>query len=1111
MSMDNYKEQLALLNPEQRSAVEHTEGPVLVIAGPGTGKTQLLSTRAAYILQNTDAKAHNILCLTYTESGEFAMRQRLVNIIGQKAYNITISTYHGFGSELINRFPEHFSDSNDLIAVDALGIHSIVSKLIEKLPYDNPLKKSEYYIKDVITTISDFKKALLKPSNVRTIAKSNAKFIKQTSTLTKEVLSSVNRIGKNSLPAFIDLYHKTKNLVTNKDRTGIHSLSKIWQTELQEAIENAQALNKTTPLTEWKNNWLERDDNGLFVVQGKYSADKLMALADIYDSYLKELEKQGLFDYDDMILRAIEGLRTNKALRFSLQEQYLYVMLDEFQDTNGAQLELIKLLTDSPVYEGTPNVLAVGDDDQAIYSFQGADYSHMTTFKNLFRDTRVICLTKNYRSHHQILETAHNISSQIETRLHKSMENVNKILTAESSNMPAKAHIERHEFKSDVAQFAWVTKQIQHLIKLGVNPSEIAILAPKHKFLEPILPYLAKAKIPVRYEKREDILSDPKVIQIIKMCQLVIAMKNNDLAQADSLWPEILSYDFWQFDTKDIWDLSWQANDSRISWTSLIMKSDKFSQVGLFFFQLSNICAIETLESILDYITGNKGIVISKDEKVPFVSPYFESNFGAQAEIHKRQDYWDLLSNLTVLRQHLREHRGISKRQLYLNDLINFVDEHISADIKLLNTSPYHEQSDSVQIMSAYKAKGLEFEAVFMLACIDEVWGSKAKSQSSKIPLPKNLLHIRYSGASDDEKLRLLFVAITRAKHRLYMTSYANNYSNRPTTRVKYFNEIDKDSAIVSEILPISKQKVTRTDVDQPTIEDLSSYWADTHLKLVQDVHFKDLLIPRLQRFLLSPTNLNAFTDVVYGGPKYFFTNTLLKFPSAPTPAGEFGNSIHEVIEWIHIQNIKNNHLPTKSKILKKFDDSLSQKNISNNDHKLLLERGRQCLETLINQKSSQFHASDIHEYNFKNEGVLVGPAHLTGKIDKMIIDKDSRTITIIDFKTGKSFNKWKSGELKLHKYKQQLYFYKLLVEGSYTFSDYKVTDAYLQFVEPNENGKIVDLHVNFNSKDLKRTRDLVIAVWKHVQALNLPDINNYKKDLSGTLQFEDDLIKNSP
>jgi DNA helicase-2/ATP-dependent DNA helicase PcrA len=1109
--MDEYDKQLKALNPEQLLAVKQTEGPVLVIAGPGTGKTQLLSTRAAYILQNTDAKPHNILCLTYTESGEFAMRQRLVNIIGQKAYNITISTYHGFGRELISRFPEHFSDSNDLVAVDDLGINAIISQIIAELPYDDPLKKSDFYIKDVISAIGDFKKALLKPDDIQKIVKSNVDFIDKTSDITRDVLSSVKRIDKKSISAFRSLHEKTKSIDETKKLPSSSSLAKLWKIELREAIENAEELNITSPLTEWKNNWLERDEDGLFVVAGNNSADKLSSLAGIYRKYLDELERQGLFDYDDMILRAINGLKTNKALRFTLQEQYLYVMLDEFQDTNGAQLELIKLLTDSPIYEGTPNVLAVGDDDQAIYSFQGADYSHMSTFKQLYKNTRVICLTKNYRSHADVLETAHNISSQIETRLHNDMADVNKVLTAESKNLPKDALVQRHEFKSDIAQFAWVTKQIQSLIKSGVNPKEIAILAPKHKFLEPILPYLAKAKIPVRYEKREDILSDPKIVQIIKMSQLVMAIRDNNMDIASSLWPEVLSYDFWQIDTEDIWRLSWQASDSRQAWTPLIIESPKFKTIGLFFVQLANICAIETLESVLDYLTGNATLSLNNTDVKIYVSPYFEYNFGAQAKTDNRQDFWDLLSNLTVLRQHLRDHRGVNKRQLYLTDLIDFVNKHISAEIKILNTSPYHEQSDSVQIMSAYKSKGLEFEAVFMLACIDEVWGSKARSQSSKIPLPKNLSHIRYSGATDDEKLRLLFVAMTRAKHQLYLTSYVSNYSNRPTTRVKYFNEIETSDEVVSKILPTTKQNIRRTNAEEPTIEDLSSYWADTHQKLAHNLHFKDLLTPRLERFQLSPTNLNAFTDLEYGGPNYFFTNTLLMFPSAPTSAGEFGNVIHEVIEWIHIQQVNSKKLPSMDKILDRFKSTLSQKNISNTDHQLLIKRGEKCLRAYLSQKLAEFTPTDLHEFNFKNEGVLVGPAHLTGKIDKMIIDKENRTISIVDFKTGKSYNNWKSNEIKLHKYKQQLYLYKLLVEGSYTFAEYKVNDAYLQFVEPNDKGKIVDLHVDFDSTELKHTRDLAIAVWKHIHALSLPDVDKYDKSLKGVLEFETDLIKNSP
>lgn len=1108
LSMTEFEKQFGKLNPEQKKAVEQTEGPVLVIAGPGTGKTQLLSTRAAYILQNTDAGAHNILCLTYTESGAFAMRQRLVNIIGQKAYNITISTYHAFGSELINRFPEHFSNANEMTAVDDLGIHSILSKIIGKLPYDNPLKKSEFYIRDIINSIGDCKKALLTPGALRAVANSNIEFIEAVSKLTKKHLASITRIDKKSIIAFEKLAKETATTEANQRVSNTRNMQELWQEQLETALNDVTECGKTTPLTEWKNTWLEKDSSGVFIPTGKSTANKLIALAGIYESYLIELQKQGLYDYDDMILQAIDGLKSNKGLRYTLQEQYLYIMLDEFQDTNGAQLELVKLLTDSPVYEGKPNILAVGDDDQAIFSFQGADYSHMATFASIYKNPAVITLTKNYRSHTDILHTAHNISSQIEERLHHKMEGIDKFLTAENKELPKRADIERHEFKSDVAQFAWVTNQITKLIKAGTNPEEIAIIAPKHKYLEPIVPYLAKAGVPVRYEKRENILNDPAIMQIIRMSQLVSVMKSGNSKIADEIWPEVLSYDFWEIPTEAIWKLSWKARETKSSWIDIIMSDKALKPIGLFFMRLGNISTNEMLESIMDFLIGTASLSFHEKDIASYTCPYFQYYFGDKAQDSKQKDFWDLLSNLTVLRQHLRAHRGSSGRQLYIDDFINFVDEHREADIKILNTSPYHESSQAVQIMSTYKAKGLEFEAVFMLACIDEAWGSKASSQNAKVPLPANLAQIRYSGATDDEKLRLLFVAITRAKHRLFMTSYTNTYANRPTSRLKFFDEVERDGSPYSEILPTESQKIHQTDSNLPSIEDLSSYWADRHIELSRDVRFKDLLAPRLERFQLAPTNLNSFTDLIYGGPKEFFLNTILRFPSAPTPAGEFGDAVHATIEWLHLELKQTKMIPNLTETNKQFSAELSKRNLSESNYELMKNRGEACLKAFLEQKSDSFGPDDLHEFDFRKEGVLLGPAHLTGKIDKMIVDKQNKTIAIVDFKTGSSYKSWKAGDPKLHKYKQQLYMYKLLVEGSYTFTDYSVTDAYLQFVEPDDEGNIIDLHLEFDSLELKRTRDIAIAVWKRIQKLDLPDVTKYDKSIKGIKSFEDYLIE---
>ena len=128
--MGSYEEALAGLNKAQLEAVKQIDGPVLVIAGPGTGKTQLLTTRIAHILATTDTLPQNILCLTFTESGAQTMRDRLAGMIGQAAYDVTISTYHAFGSELIRRYPDYFADDPNLQPVDDLGIDNIFREII---------------------------------------------------------------------------------------------------------------------------------------------------------------------------------------------------------------------------------------------------------------------------------------------------------------------------------------------------------------------------------------------------------------------------------------------------------------------------------------------------------------------------------------------------------------------------------------------------------------------------------------------------------------------------------------------------------------------------------------------------------------------------------------------------------------------------------------------------------------------------------------------------------------------------------------------------------------------------------------------------------------------
>ena len=1103
------------LNVAQKKAVDQIDGPVLVIAGPGTGKTQLLSARVANILKQTDTLAQNILCLTFTDNAAANMRDRLTKFIGQDSYNVCISTYHAFGAEIIGRFPEYFGQTRLQEAVDQLGKREIVAAIVEEMSYKNPLKQTRHHLGDLISTISEVKRALLSPEDLKEIANQNIKFLESATPEITQIFSSFTRMP-SSVAKAIPLFEQVRTVIrdesANSENNKFNSLQSVALLQLEAALEAADSLGKTKPLTEWKNAWLAKNESNEFVLAGSLENKRMLALADVCSSYQTALESRGLYDFDDMIIRVITALEQHKDLKYSLQEQYQYLLLDEFQDTNAAQLKLVRLLTDNPVHEDRPNVLAVGDDDQAIYAFQGAEYSNMVDFYNLYKDVTVIPLTENYRSHNNILHTAHNVAEQISARLHHQFESITKTLTAANTALET-AHIERREFLSEIAEYNWISSEIKKLIKKGAEPSEIAVLAPRHKYLEPLVPYLNEAGIAVQYEKRENILEAPIVQQIITMSRLVLALQNGDRHLEASLWPQVLSYPFWGIPTNKIWQLSWKINDSKetTNWAKNLLEEDGFKTIGTFFLTLANMTDNLTLEDALDYLTGSKALQTNEPDLPEITSPLKSFYLGEESLKHQPFAFYESLTQLTVLRQKLRDHQATRATSLKLSDLISFVDLYELADERMVHSSPYNQSVDAVQIMTVFKAKGLEFKYVFLPRCHDDVWGESSRGNSNKISLPKNLAPIRHAGANQDERLRIFFVAITRAKIGLYLSSFKYTFSGKQTKRLKYLNEQeDEDSVFKAQILPAESQTVTSDPNEAISVKELELNWQQSHLDGINKPDLRDLLEERLSNYQLSPTHLNSFVDLEYGGPQTFFFNTILRFPQGPTTDGQFGNAIHETLEWIQHQVSQLDKLPATQAVIDQFLKYLTAKKLDQAETQRLAERGKSALTTYLKQRGSIFKPTDKAEHNFKDEGVFVKSAHLAGKVDRIEVDKETKTITVVDYKTGKSYNKWAS-ELKLHKYKQQLYCYKLLIEGSHSYHGYAVTEGRLEFIEPDENGTINTLSLTFDPNELERTSLLLDALFKRIKALDLPDVSEFDPSLSGTKKFEDWLLENNP
>ena len=198
--------------------------------------------------------------------------------------------------------------------------------------------------------------------------------------------------------------------------------------------------------------------------------------------------------------------------------------------------------------------------------------------------------------------------------------------------------------------------------------------------------------------------------------------------------------------------------------------------------------------------------------------------------------------------------------------------------------------------------------------------------------------------------------------------------------------------------------------------------------------------------------------------------------------------------------------------ILRAFEQALRHESLTADEFEDFSQKGIAALQLFLQEKYHSFHANQHPELSFSHQQARLGDAHLTGKLDLADIDPEAKTITVTDYKTGAPVADWNKGadyqKIKAHKYRQQLLFYKLLVEESRDFRNYTFTDGVLQFVEPDKAGQIIALHLgDVSGEEMERFKQLVAAVWQHVTELNFPDTSEYGEKYQDLLAFEDDLI----
>lgn len=1091
----DFKGRYQKLNPAQREAVDTTEGPVMVIAGPGTGKTELLSVRAANILKKTDTLPENILCLTFTESGQAAMRQRLVEIIGRDAYKIAVHTFHSFAGEVIAENRDYFYRGAAFQLADDIAAYEILHSIFKELDSGNILASTMnddfVYLRDTQKVISELRRAGLTSDELRTVLDANDLTISVAERELAAIFEATPHM--NMVPALRKAASTIRDIDDQTPLIDIVPLSRLIADSLEEALDQAEGSDKKTFLTAWRNEWMKKNEDGSFILKAHERQNKLRTVQDVYYQYLKRLETANLYDYDDLILQVAHALELKKDLRFNLQEQYLYIMVDEFQDTNMAQMRIVRSLTNNPVNEGKPNVLVVGDDDQAIYSFQGAEISNILRFQDDYPATKRIVLTNNYRSTAEILKQARNVILLGHDRLENRIENLSKELTA--NGIPHhNGTVSIHEATTAADERQWIVQDIARVIKTtDILPSDIAVITRKHADIEALLPYFASAGIAVQYTHSDNVFEQEPIVFLEKLARVVLALSNSQLAIADSLLPELLAHPVWSFQPEELWQLSVYAYDKRTRWFDSMALTPRFLEVHHLLLTLSTGAKRIALEPMLDLLIGKPDLTMPLLETP---SPLYQYFFSETARERDPENYLLFLDGLRTLRQKLCDYQP--GNALTLQSLIDFIDAHrrIKSQVQLSRTTNEHIES-AVNLMTAHASKGLEFDTVYVVNATDRIWGEKARSMPRIIDYPENM-PFKNAGDTSDERLRLFYVALTRARCEVHISYSVSDDSARTNLRANFLLGDNWQPLPINPPADIAAAiRLAETSWFAPLMTPTRS--------------LKELLAPRLERYRLSVSDLNAFLDVTHGGPQSFLLDHLLRFPHAPNAHAAYGTAIHRTLQQAHDYiTINHNRRPVED-VLGDFEINLRQQRLSEEDFDNFLRKGSDDLTRYFLARYDNFADTQKTEVSFYDQGVVIGDAELSGIIDLIDINKKNKTICVYDYKTGKPSRDWKGRsdyeKVKLHNYRRQLLFYKLLIDGSRSYGQYTADSGVLEYVEPTRSGEVVSLELAFTREEIDHLKALIEVVWQRIKTLDLPDISSYSVDLKGIEAFEQDIL----
>ncbi len=948
--METFEKEYKKLNKGQKEAVETIEGPVMVVAGPGTGKTQVLALRIGNILKKTDTSPDGILCLTFTNSGVKAMRERLRNYIGATASHVNISTFHSFGMQIVEEFYGALDLDTSPKLLDGIDAIALTDEILHgnEWEYLRPRGDATRYFRDLKSLISILKRDRMSPEDF-----------------------------------LIEIERDIKNLEENEENISTRGESK--GTLKKEVLKKIESLNRSKEVVKF------------------------------YEIYEQIKKDKNVFDYDDVLEAIVKMVETSEDVRNHIREKYLYILIDEHQDSSGVQNEFLQKVWGEVE---KPNIFVVGDDRQLIYGFSGASLSYFEGFKNSFGQAKLITLLDNYRSTQVILDSAHIL---LESKMTKE-----KLVSHSDETHPMRL-VEADYPRDEIIACALDIKEKIKIHKIDIN--DCAILVPKNRQARSAAQILHDMDLPVssyntlRLFDQEEAQSFFSILKIINNPYDSVSLSESFFDKLSGLEPLeahkfIADADMRNFSLVDLVKNkkhdSLFADDKAENWINKLAKWLKESQT-------LNVYSLVQL-------VGEEFLL-------------------AEVKEHK-----DLIERVEIIRTvlHLMLSQIEKNPKLTLKEFLIFIDrlESYDEDIPLA----VFGAEEGVKILTLHSSKGLEFDYVW-IAHLDE--RSLVSGKKQGFALPEKVAE--KVGERDEETIkRQLYVAITRAK-RFCTLSYA----------IHSYTGGEQELAHVVADLPadlFQKQSVSETE------KIILKHNPKSYIKPWEIIEEK-FSLPELTKLVakeyedrnVSVSLLNNFFECPW---KWYFRN-LLRLPEMQSESLEFGNAVHASIDRI----LKLNKKPNQKEVEEIVNTEVLKRKYGNEQkQKSMQKEVFEIVSKWVKNRLSEIKMGYENEKSISVKDDRFPHLNIYGKID-LIETLDKENVRVTDFKTGgvrkKSDIEKVDDEGKMSGYMRQLAMYSYLISESRK-NKVQVRESRLEFLEAKTEKEIFyDTVINQDKIDL--------------------------------------------